>query len=358
MVSAYAEPARHSLSATAAIGLDKAIHTRRGPLVLLFYDGFERKAAPTLTRAIQSSRHCAARYLYRTLKRTQVWTGFYTAFKLLRLCLQQAGCDVRVNDFSLARRNPAYPIGLAGYPSVLSNVQLPNPAIFGPGDCGPPDTAAVLAKEERIRRLIQPCEWAASLYRGTCGDKMMVWPVGIDTQAWPDASAHPKDIDVLIYDKLRWNREHEVPRVLGRVTATLQAAERSFEIVRYGEHHRAKFAALLRRSRSMIFLCEHETQGLACQEAMSCNVPVLAWDEGVLVDPDQKRFAKPGLIVSSVPYFDERCGRSFRLAQFEDALAEFWSKLGTYQPRRFVEERLSLRQSARDYLAAYWGALP
>jgi hypothetical protein len=357
MVPACAERWRHSRRTAAVVGLDRAIHTRRGPLVLLFYDGFELKAASGLGGAIHSRSHCVARYLYRTLMRTQVWTGFYTAFKLLRLCLQQAGCDVRVNDFSLARRYPYYPIGLSGYPSVLLKVRLPNPAIFGPGDYGLPDSAGVLAREARIRRLIQPCEWAASLYSETCGDKMMVWPVGIDTQAWPDAGAHPKDIDVLVYDKLRWNREREVPRVLGRVTGALRAAERSFEIVRYGQHHRTKFADLVRRSRSMIFLCEHETQGLACQEAMSCNVPVLAWDEGVLVDPDQRRFAKPGLTVSSVPYFDERCGRRFRLAQLEDALAEFWSRLGTYQPRRFVEERLSLRRSAQAYLAAYGGLL-
>jgi hypothetical protein len=357
MVPACAEERRHSPRTAAVVGPDKAIHTRRGPLVLLFYDGFELKAAPGLGGAIHSRSHCAARYLYRSLKRTQVWTGFYAAFKLLHLCLRQAGCDVRVNDFSLARRYPSYPIGLSGYPSVLAKVRLPNPAIFGPGDYGLPDCAGALAREARIKRLIQPCEWAASLYSGTCGHKMMVWPVGIDTRAWPDASAHPKDTDVLVYDKLRWNREREVPRVLERVTAALRAAGRSFEIVRYGQHHRAKFAALLRRSRAMIFLCEHETQGLACQEAMSCNVPVLAWDEGVLVDPDQRRFAKPGLTVSSVPYFDERCGRRFRLAQLEDALAEFWSRLGTYQPRRFVEERLSLRRSAQAYLAAYGGLL-
>ena len=35
------------------------------------------------------------------------------------------------------------------------------------------------------------------------------------------------------------------------------------------------YRALLRRSKSMLFLCESETQGMAYQEALASNVPVL-----------------------------------------------------------------------------------
>ena len=51
------------------------------------------------------------------------------------------GCDVRVNDFALAARRPAYPIGLAGYATVVDKVQLPNPRIFAPGDYGAPEAS-------------------------------------------------------------------------------------------------------------------------------------------------------------------------------------------------------------------------
>jgi hypothetical protein len=336
-----------------APAMEHAIHTRRGPLVMLFYDGFELTAADGFAGGLYSRGRGAARYLYRTLKGAQVWTGFYTAFRLLRTCLLQAGCDVRVNDFALARRHPHYPIGLAGYPSVLDKVRLPNPVIFGPGDYGLPDAAAVLVRDPRIRRLIQPCDWAADLYRRECGSKMMVWPVGIDTDAWEDMRGLRKDLDFVIYDKIRWDRETEVPRVLDRVKEGLRSAGLSFETVRYGHHHLSQFSGLLQRARAMVFLCEHETQGLACQEAMACNLPILAWDEGVLVDPAQNRFAAPDFRVSSVPYFDARCGERFQIADFETVLGQFWSRLDSYEPRRFVEERLSLAQSAQSYLAAY-----
>jgi len=333
--------------------LKRAILTRRGPLVLLFYDGFELEARPGVTGALYSQSRRAARYIYRTVHRTQVWTGFYTAFRLLHLSLLQLGCDVRVNSFKLALRHPSYPIGLSGYPSVLSKVTLPNPVIFGPGDYGLPDNAALLAQDPRIRRLIQPCEWAANLYRPSCGDKMLVWPVGIDTDRWPDAAKERKEIDVLVYDKIRWDRDREVPRVLDRTVDYLRRKGYSFLVLRYGQHHHGKFARLVRRSRSLLFLCEHETQGLACQQAMASNVPVLAWDEGKLVDPILGRFASPDFEVSSVPYFDAHCGERFVLADFETAFATFWSRLAEYRPRQFILDNLSLARSARAYLSVY-----
>jgi glycosyltransferase involved in cell wall biosynthesis len=333
--------------------MEKAIHTRRGPLVLLFYDGYEMKAVPGFWGAIYSHGRRTARYLYRTLKRQQVWTGFYTQFRCLYLSLLQAGCDVRVNNFALALRNPTYPVGLAGYPSVLSKVKLPNPAILGPGHFLNPDQAGSAALEPRIRKLIQYCDWAAELYRERCPEKILIWPAGIDTNYWRDASANPKDIDVLVYDKIRWFREREVPRVLERAISHLRRTGRSFEVLRYGEHHRSTYMRLLKRSRALLYLCEHETQGLAYQEAMSCNVPVLAWVEGVLVDPEQRRFARPNLEVSSVPYFDARCGERFKLAEFEAKFETFWAKLAHYRPRDYVLENLSLAKSAQVYLDAY-----
>lgn len=335
--------------------LEKAIHMRRGPLVLLFYDGFELRAAEDLSSFAYAQGRRAARYVVRTLRRQQVWTGFYTAFRLLHRALLQAGCDVHVNNFSLARRYPHYPIGMAGYPSVLDRVDLENPVIFGPGDYGLPDAAAAVAAKSRFHKLIQPCDWAVELYRPTCGDKVVAWPVGIDTHRWADTSGHAKDIDVLIYDKIRWNRETEVPRVLRRIEQRLERVGLSTMVLRYGHHHHSKFADALRRTRAMIFLCEHETQGLACQEALSSNVPVLAWDEGRLVDPMFRQFAPPDFVVSSVPYFDARCGERFKIAAFEASFDEFWHGVGTlrYEPRQYILETLSLPQSAASYLRLY-----
>jgi hypothetical protein len=103
----------------------------------------------------------------------------------------------------------------------------------------------------------------------------------------------------------------------------------------------------------MAFLCEHETQGLACEEAMAMNVPVFAWEEQRLVDPRQLPFAAPDLKVSSVPYFDETCGVTFKVDELESAFDTFWSNLPGYKPRDYIAANLSPESTALVYLEAY-----
>lgn len=339
-------PAPMHVVQTSAIGA--------GQRVLLFYDGFERKAWSWPAGQMCSRARGALRYCYRTIKRTQPHTGFFAAFLALCESLKRAGCEVRINDFAAARNDPHYPIGLAGYPSVLSATDaLPNPRIFGPGDFGAPPTSVRLAKDDRFRILIQPSDWYADYFRPYCGAKLMVWFAGIDTNKWRLQSPTNKPVDFLIYDKIRWNREVMNQSLLARVVSALEGRQTSFLVLRYGHHHRDDFERALKRCKAMIFLCEHETQGLAYQEAMSCGVPVLAWDEGELVDPRERPLAPKNLNVSSVPYFDERCGRRFTIENFENELDLFQSALSDFRPRAYVEENLSLRRSAELYLSAY-----
>lgn len=328
--------------------------TSKGPLVLLFYDGYERKAVPGVIGGLKAEARRILRYTKRSLCRQQVRTGFYTAFLALENSLRLIGCDVRVNDFAAAEKRPFYPIGVGGYPSVLEKTaHLKNPAIFGPGDWGLPNHSDAVAQNPRYKKLIQPSEWFCDVYRPTCGDKMVAWYAGIDTQNWPDYSRETKTTDYIVYDKIRWYREERVPTILNRILKHLDAAGKTYTVLRYGHHHHSEFMAALKTSRALIFVCEHETQGLAYQEALSTNVPVLAWDELEIVDPVLKPFVTKEMNISSVPYFSPDCGMTFKIAEFESVEPQFWKKLGSYHPRRYVEQNLSLKQSAENYLAMY-----
>lgn len=321
--------------------------------MLLFYDGYELRAEPgPLGWAHSNLRRCA-RFAWRTLRRKQTHTGFYTAFLGLKKALEAVGWQVRVNDFALARQNPEQPIGIAGYPSVLAKVDLPNPAIFGPGDYGLCEDAARVAAQSRFKLLIQPSQWAIDFNRRWVGEKSAIWFAGIDTSAWPDLSSQPKTTDVVIYDKIRWFRDQRVPAVLERCQAHLKTQGLTWEVVRYGYHHVSEFRAALARSRVMIFLCEHETQGIAYQEALASGLPVFAWDEGELVDPILAARAPPGLTVRTAPYFDDRCGAVFKLKDMEADFDAFWARRKTFQPRAYVEEALGLEASGRLYLSLY-----
>jgi hypothetical protein len=236
------------------------------PLVLLFYDGYELHAKPGFVGGLWSQARRMLRYSKRTLCRQQVRTGFYTAFLALANSLKVIGCDVRINDFVAAMSRPNYPIGLAGYPSIINKIELPNPRIFGPGDFGTPPVSASIAADPHFKKLIQPSDWFSDMYRPYCGDKMLTWFAGIDTQAWPDFSGKPKVFDYIVYDKIRWHREERVPSILQRITQHLDAVGRSFTILRYGQHHQSSFVSALKCSKAMIFICEHETQGLAIRK--------------------------------------------------------------------------------------------
>lgn len=330
-----------------------AIMTSKGPLVFLFYDGYEWQLRRGFVGTNYAQARRLARFLYKTIRRMQVRTGFYTAFCALRTSLEKIGCDVRVNDYAMAARYPDYPIGVAGYPSVMDKIPPQNPIIFGPGDFGLPEQSAAVAKNDRFKILIQPSKWFCDVYRPYCGDKLMAWYAGIDTDAFPDLSKEEKTVDVLIYDKIRWHRDTLVPGFLEKIQDMLRRQNKSFVTLRYGHHAHFDFRREATRARSMIFVCEHETQGLAYQEAMSENLPIFAWDEGRNVDPYFEPYMNPDINVSSVPYFSDQCGMKFQKDNFEERFTEFWSKLETYRPRDYVLENLSMKKSAEAYLNAY-----
>jgi len=324
---------------------------KNGPLVLLFYDGFELLARPGMAGFAHSQARRIARWAWRSARGVQVHTGFYAAFLALRRSLRAVGCDVRVNDFALARSMPDYPVGIAGYPSVIDRVRLPNPMIFGPGDYGPPQAGPNLLRSTNIRIYIQPSDWYRDYYEPHFGGRTQTLFVGIDAQRWPDWSGEPKDNDVLVYDKIRWGRDTLVPEVRERLIEHLERRGLSHHTLVYGNHHYWSFAHWLRRSRVMVFLCEHETQGLAYQEAMSTNMPVYAWDEGRLIDPQMMK--RPELNASSVPYFDKRCGATFRLAEMETGFDRFWAERATFEPRAYVLDALSEERCGERYLSMY-----
>jgi glycosyltransferase involved in cell wall biosynthesis len=126
-------------------------------------------------------------------------------------------------------------------------------------------------------------------------------------------------------------------------------------VLRYGRYRENQYHALLKKTKAMIYLSEHETQGLARLQANSCDLPVLAWDqEGFWEDPSYFPHIVRFGPVSSVPHWDERCGVKFKnMEEFPAKLEEFLTLLsrGHFKPREFVEERFTLEHGARRYMA-------
>ncbi len=324
--------------------------------LLLFFGEIE--AAPgTLGERF---RH-AVRPTYQRVLRRQRTTGFHVAYRNLVRSLVDAGYTVHENRRDLALSNPSYPVGLAGYPRAVADFDLPNPTVLGPGMFDHPALAPHLMEDQRFRKYIVPCQWMMDLFAPTYGkERCTMWFAGIDVAHWPSLKDRPKDIDFVIYDKIRWAREHYVPAVLDPILATLTAAGCKYEILRYAKHDQAAYRAALSRSKAMIFVCEHETQGLAYQEALASDVAVLAWDNGFWLDPLREKYTMAPVPASSVPFFGPTCGDRFvDAAAFPEAFERFRrdAAAGYYRPRDFVVRELAFTDSARRYAETYFALL-
>jgi hypothetical protein len=323
--------------------------------VLLFFEDRDHDTFVRGDRRLRRPLRKAVSFLRPNKQRV---SGFEMSFILLTRALRGIGRTVHVNDFALARRNPHFPIGICGYSHILDRWSLPNPAVLGPGLFDHPKQRPGLMEDPRFRSYLVFCDWMRHLFRDY-GDEMLdLWFGGIDLEEWPDLSRERKDIDVLVYDKIRWNRETLVPSLREPLLAELTRSGLHYEIVRYGRHTHQQYRKLLGRSKWMLFVCEHETQGMAYQEALASNLPVLAWDQGYWLDPNRPLFEVEPVKASSVPYFGPDCGERFiSVDDFPSALDRFSNRLPHFTPRAWVQEHLSPSKSAELYLHAYHKAV-
>ena len=274
----------------------------------------------------------------------------------LNLCdgLDRLGVKYRVNDYRYARRNSHELVGIIGKPFVLEKVAWKNPILFGASVFSHPLDDPTLFDRLPVRRMLVPGEWMRQMCEPYFGDRVAAWPVGINTTLWRPTADSLKNCDVLIYDKVRWEHDEFESSLISPIRKQLRRKGLSFSELRYGFYEEEDFHDALKRSRAMIFLCEHETQGIAYQQALSCGVPILAWDRGGFWQdpayfPHNVRYGP----VSSVPYWDERCGVKFSGSEdFSEALDVLWErcKHGNYNPRDYIMENLTLEKSAQSYL--------
>lgn len=291
----------------------------------------------------------------RLVRGPRVPSGIDKVFLNLAAGLRELGVPFRVN----ARWRDIQPgdqVGVLGRDrACLAGYDRPNPIVAGVALMTHPSEWPTLCEDYPVALYVQHCEWAINLYRPFYGAKRCaIWPVGIDTAAWSPAPAAGKTTDFLLYDKVRWEHDRYERELIEPVRTSLRAAGCSFEEIRYGHYRPGHYAAALGRCRALLFLCEHESQGLAYQEAMSAGLQVLAWDPGEWLDPARFAWGTPHVPATSVPYFDSRCGERFRdKAAFPGALALFLERLrsGAYTPRDYMLENLTLATSARRYLA-------
>ncbi len=310
--------------------------TSRGPELIYYYRAEKDRWLP-------GDRY--PRRLIRRLVRGRKTSGHTRLALTLRQGMKRAGIRHRFNDYRALGRDPHQRVGLLGGVEILERWRGPNPVVAGPLLFLHPNAAPDFMERYRCERFLCASEWTANVFRPMYGEeRVAIWPTGIDMALWPDYAAEEKRIDFLIYEKVLWDRQKVAPQMLDRITAELEKRGLGYQVLHCGTYNEKQYKAL-------ILLVEHESQGFAYQEAMSCNVPILAWNPGQWRDPEGLRLAGREVPASSVPYFSEACGVTFPdLEAFPEALERFLAPTRSYAPRRYIAEHLRLEDTVQRYV--------
>lgn len=292
-------------------------------------------------------------FLKRLFKKTKV-SGVEKVFINLCKGFDELKVDYSVNrDFRKIQPNePVVVLGSGKY--ALKGYRQPNPIIAGIALMTHPSEWPSLCNEYPVVKYLQHSDWARNVYVPYYGAEVCdTWPAGIATDKWSPEENKEKTFDLLIYNKIRWEQPEMDAELRLPILESIKALGLSYKELVYGSYKEDEYFSLLSQARAMVFLCEHESQGIACCEAMSMNVPVFAWDQGFCLDPNRFGWGDPVISATSVPFFDDTCGMKFKDApEFASKLNSFWYHVqsGTYQPRRYILNNLTLKKSTERML--------
>lgn len=186
---------------------------------------------------------------------------------------------------------------------------------------------------------IVPCEWVKNSHaKWIPSDKIQIWNCGIDYNKYADCKL---DIayDFLLYYKRRSSND------LKTAIDFLESKQLRFKLLEYSQYNDDQFRDTIAKSKFGFIVDGTETQGIAIQEMMSCNLPLLVWDMPEWHDRGPDHICK----ATSVPYFDETCGEVFYdSTQMEEAYTRLIH--GTYSPREYILTNCNYLTQAKKLL--------
>lgn len=184
-----------------------------------------------------------------------------------------------------------------------------------------------------------------------------IWPAWIDTYYF--THSNQKKEYVLIYFKTRFKDE------LYKTETLLKNNDINYFIINYDDWYKEKdFIKLLIKTKYVIWIWRQETQWIALQEVLSCNIPILVWDINKvwdwypIVENQKSSLTEEELNfsdwVTSAEYFDESCWIKIKEKEKLKENIEYMEKnYQNFKPRDYILNNLSLEKQARDFIELF-----
>jgi hypothetical protein len=250
----------------------------------------------------------------------------------LMLGLSKLNIEYRINE--LSDNN----IVLQNHHILYENKKISN-LFLGPNVFDLPSDNPIWINYENYKSLIVSSNWVKQVYqRYIPEEKIIVWNVGIDYETYAPKKT-TKIYDFLIYHKRRSTEDLE------QAIKFLNSKKLTYTIVRYGNYAESDFLDIISKCKYGLVIDNSETQGIAIQEMMSCNLPLLVWDIKKWTDRGENNIAD----ATCVPYFDKTCGEIFYYTEdLEGTYTKFINSM--YSPRDYVLENCNYIKQAQKII--------
>lgn len=164
-------------------------------------------------------------------------------------------------------------------------------------------------------------------------------PFGVDIQCLP--KQEPYEYDCIVYYKsvdpsrFTWCMEQIISLGL------------RYKVYSYGSYQRDEYLSTLQKTRFVIWLGRHESQGFGLQECLATNTPIYLYDVTTMKEEyDTGRYIyahyQEQLLATAAPYWNEQCGmKVYSNEEFASRLPEFIHHLPHYEPAKYIESTLT-----------------
>lgn len=229
------------------------------------------------------------------------------------------------------------------------------PAIVGPNLVVLPKDLPHLPTDLNHLLYLQPSHWCVEIWKilGFNRCPLISWPVGIDTDEFNIHRTKKVTGNVMIYFKRR------NPLLLNTAISLIKDNCLNPIVIEYGNYDEVTFKKILKESDFGIWIGISESQGIALQEALASNLPLIICDVNTLFESSSKkdyRFPKElkSFKPTSAPYFDETCGIKINdINHLNIAIKELIKDRAFFSPREYILKNLSLEKQAQELMSLF-----